>query len=206
VTGRYVAERSIGVFGSAFNPPHLAHRILLAEATWQLGLDRVIVVPTGDPYHKDLESDPGAEVRFRLAEAAFAGLPGVEVSAVEVAREGPSYTCETLEEIAEPLGKNEIHLLMGADAARGFAGWKSPERILELARIGIVGRPGTGRGEVESVFASLGAADRIGFVDMPQVEISSSMIRRRIAAKQPFGHLVPAGVAQMIDNEDTYGT
>ena len=200
-----MAERSVGVFGSAFNPPHLAHRILLAEATWQLGLDRVVVVPTGDPYHKAIEADPGAEVRFRLAEAAFAGVPSVEVSAVEVRREGPSYTCDTLEEIADPTGKYETHLLMGADAAKGFAGWRSPERILERSRIGIALRPGTGRQEVEAVFEKLGATDRIGFFEMPQVEISSSLIRERIGAKQPFCHLVPAKVAQMIENEDTYG-
>lgn len=203
--GRYVAERSIGVFGSAFNPPHLAHQIFLAEATWQLGLDRVVVVPTGDPYHKVIEADPGAEVRFRLAEAAFGGLEGIEVSPVEVRREGPSYTCDTLEEIADPLGKYETHLLMGADAAKGFAGWRSPERILELARIGVALRPGVGKEEVESVFEALGGAGRIDFIEMPQVGISSSLIRRRVAAKEPFRHLVPTKVAQMIENGDTYG-
>ncbi len=206
MTGRYVAERSIGVYGSAFNPPHIAHRILLAEAAWQLGLDRVVVVPTGDPYHKLSESDPGAEVRFRLAEAAFAGIEGVEVSPAEVRREGPSYTCDTLEEIAESLEKYEIHLLMGADAAMGFAGWKSPERILGMSRIGVALRPGYGREEVTSVFEGLGAADRIGFFEMPQVDISSTMIRERVGAKRPYRHLVPTKVAQMIENEDTYGT
>lgn len=200
-----MAERSIGVFGSAFNPPHLAHQIFLAEAAWQLGLDQVKVVPTGDPYHKEIESDPGAEVRFRLAEAAFGGQAGVEVSAIEVRREGPSYTCDTLEEIADPLGKYETHLLMGADAARGFAGWRSPDRILELARIGIALRPGLGREEVEPVFEALGAAGRVDYIDMPQIGISSSLIRRRIGNKEPFRHLVPTKVAQMIENEDTYG-
>jgi len=204
--GRYVAERSVGVFGSAFNPPHLAHLIFLAEAKWQLGLDDLIVLPTGDPYHKSIDSDPGAEVRFRLAEAAFRGMEGVEVSPIEVRREGPSYTCDTLEEIADPFGKYETHLLMGADAAKGFAGWRSPEQILELVRIGVAMRPGTGREEIESVFESLGAGDRVEYFEMPQMDISSSMIRRRIGAKEPFRHLVPTKVAQMIENEDTYGT
>lgn len=206
MTGRYVAERSLGVFGSAFNPPHLAHLIFLTEAKWQLGLDDLIVVPTGDPYHKAIDSDPGAEVRFRLAEAAFGDVPGVEVSAVELIREGPSYTCDTLEEIADPTGKYETHLLMGSDAAKGFAGWRATERILELARIGIGLRPGTGREEVSPVFESLGAGDRVEYFEMPQIGISSSMIRRRIGANEPFRHLVPTNVAQMIENEDTYGT
>ena len=200
-----MAEGRIGVYGSAFNPPHIAHRIFLAEATWQLGLDRVIVVPTGDPYHKVIEADPGAEVRFRLAEAAFGDLPGVEVSPVEVEREGPSYTCDTLSAIADRDGKDEIHLLMGADAAQGFAGWKSPDRILETARIGIALRPGFRREEIESVFDSVAGGDRIEFFEMPQTDISSTLIRERVGAKRPFRHLVPTKVAQMIDNEDTYG-
>src|SRR4051794_35947719 len=96
VTARYVAEKQLGVFGSSFNPPHLAHLAVIEAAQRQLSLDRVIVVPTGDAYHKDPETDPGAAVRLRLAEAAFAGLDGVEVSSAEVDREGPSYTSDTL--------------------------------------------------------------------------------------------------------------
>jgi len=201
-----VAERSTGVFGSAFNPPHLAHLIFLAEARWQLGLDEIFVVPTGDPYHKDSDSDPGPETRLRLARAAFEGIDGVEVSDTEVQRDGPSYTCDTLEEIADPFGKYETHFLMGADAAMSFAGWKQPERILEMARIGIAPRPGIERDEVQAVFDGLGGGDRIDFVEMPRVDISSTLIRERIKAKEPFRHLVPTKVGQMIENEDTYGT
>jgi nicotinate-nucleotide adenylyltransferase len=216
VTARYVAEPSgngselpgterLGVFGSSFNPPHLAHLVFLGEARWRLGLSRVIVVPTGDAYHKEPESDPGSEARLRMTEAAFSKVEGVEVDRTEVRKPGPSYTCDTLEVIAGRNETSEIHLLMGADAALGFAGWHRPERILELARIGIAPRPGTGRAEVETVFAGMDADDRVDFIEMPEVDISSTLIRRRLDAGEPFRHLVPTAVAQMIENEDTYG-
>lgn len=196
----------VGVFGSAFNPPHLAHLVFAGEAFWQLELDQLIVVPTGIPYHKESEGGPGPAARLELARAAFAGVDGVEVSDTEVKRPGPSYTYETLEEIADQYGKYEIHLLMGADAAKDFSGWQQPERILELARIGIASRPGVEKQEVTAEFEGLGASDRISFIEMPQVDISSSLIRHRIEENRPFRHLVPTAVAQMIENEDTYGT
>jgi len=195
----------LGVFGSSFNPPHLAHLAVVEAAIRQLGLVRVIVVPTGYAYHKDSGGDPGAAVRLRLAEVAFAGLDGVEVSSVEVDREGPSYTCDTLEEIADLNPDNEIHLLMGADAAKAISGWHRPQRILELATVAVAPRVGVSREEVESVFAKLDAGERVEFLEMPEVTISSSQIRRRIAGGEPVGHLLSADVAQMIENEDTYG-
>ncbi len=198
-------EGHLGVFGSSFNPPHLAHLAVIEAATRQLGLDRVIVVPTGDAYHKESGDDPGAAVRLRLAKAAFAGHDGVEVSSTEVDRKGPSYTCDTLEEVADRYPDTEIHLLMGADAAKDISSWHRPQRILELARVAVAPRTGVSRDDVESAFAEVGAGDRFEFLEMPEIAISSSLIQRRIADEKPVGHLLPAEVAQMIENEDTYG-
>lgn len=200
-----MAEKRLGLFGSSFNPPHPAHLAVIEAATRQLGLDRVIVVPTGDAYHKDSGQDPGPTVRLRLAEAAFAGLPGVEVSPIEVEREGPSYTCDTLEEIADRNPDTEIHLLMGADAATHFGGWHRPQRILELSKVAVAPRAGVSREDVESAFSELGAGDRVEFLEMPEVDISSTVIRQRIAEEEPDGQSLPADVAQTIENEDTYG-
>ncbi len=196
----------IGVFGSAFNPPQVAHLELVEQARLQLGLDRVVIVPTGDPYHKQSGSDPGPGMRLRLAEAAFGGLGDTDVSGIEVDREGPSYTHVTLEQIAADNPDSEIHLLMGADTASGFGGWKRPERILELARVAVAGRPEVDRGEVEAVFDRLGASDRLAFIEMPESEVSSSLVRERIAAGLPLDDLVPAAVNQMINNEGVYGS
>lgn len=199
------AAGQLGVFGSSFNPPHLAHLAIVEAAKRQFGLDRLIVVPTGDAYHKESEEDPGATARLRLAEAAFAGLGEVEVSPAEVDREGPSYTCDTLEGIADQHPDNEIHLLMGADAAKGIRGWHRPQRVLELARVAVAPRAGVTREDVEAAFAGLGAGDRVEFLEMPEIAISSKQIRRQIAEGEPVAHLLPAEVAQMIENEDTYG-
>lgn len=210
VTARYVSDASgikeqLGVFGSSFNPPHLAHLEIIETARRQLGLDRVLVVPTGDAYHKDSGSEPGKAVRMRLAEAAFGGLEGVEISSAEMEREGPSYTCDTLEEIADREPDTEIHLLMGADAAKDFSRWHRPQRILELSRVAVAPRAGVSREDVKSAFAEAGAGGRVEFLEMPEVDISSSQIRQLIAEGEPVGRLVPADVAQMIENEDTYG-
>ena len=87
----------VGIFGSAFNPPHLGHVLVVAEGRWRLGLDRVMVVPTGDPYHKDGSPDPGREARLEMARLAFQDEPGCEVLPVEIERPGPTYTVDTVE-------------------------------------------------------------------------------------------------------------
>ena len=145
------ARQRLGVFGSAFNPPQNAHLTVVDAAVAQLGLDRLIAVPTGHPYHKEPEADPGPEVRLRMAQAAFRDRAEVSVSPSEVEREGPSYTYVTLEQIEADNPDSEIHLLMGADTARDFGGWKRPERILELARIAVAqagGAPERGPGGI----------------------------------------------------------
>jgi nicotinate-nucleotide adenylyltransferase len=197
-------RQRIGVFGSAFNPPQNAHLAVVDAARRQLGLDRVFVVPTGDAYHKESESDPGPELRLRLAEAAFGAVEGVSVESAEVDREGPSYTYVTLEEIAAENPDSEIHLLMGADTARGFGGWTRPERILELARVAVAPRRDVAEEEIRADFDRLGAGERLEFIDMPAADLSSSLVRDRIAAGQRVGDMVPAAVLEIIDNEGVY--
>ncbi len=195
----------LGVFGSSFNPPTIGHAVLLAEASWQLGLDRILLVPTGQAWHKPATSDPPPEARMRLTEAAFGGLPGVEISSTEVFREGPSYTCDTLEEIHSLDPDSQIHFLAGTDAALGIGGWHRPERVLELARFGVAARSEVAREDVTEAFARFGAEDRVDFFDMPRIEVSSTMVRERIGEGRPWKHLVPHEVAEMIENEELYG-
>ena len=203
--------RRIGVFGSAFNPPQKAHLSLVVEAAIaQLGLDRLIVVPTGDAYHKDPESDPGPEARCALARGGFRRASTARrVSPVEVDREGPSYTYVTLERIAGDNPDSEIHLLMGADTASGFGGWKRPERILELARVAVVARrPDVSREEVEVVFEAAGGlrpgrpssrCPRSG----PFLEPGPRADRGGTAGRAAW---CPPAVAEMINNEGVYGS
>jgi nicotinate-nucleotide adenylyltransferase len=209
VTARYVAEgrsrpQRIGVFGSAFNPPQLAHLSVVEAAKEQLGLDLVLVVPTGDPYHKESSLDPGPEARLRMTEAAFSGVEDVVVLREEVDREGPSYTYATLEQIAERYPESEIHVLMGADAAITFGGWKRPERILQLARVAVVPRPGVDNSQVVEAFDAAGGSGRLEFLELPATGVSSSEVRQRVASGTPYEELVPQAVAEMINNEGVY--
>jgi nicotinate-nucleotide adenylyltransferase len=190
--------------GGAFNPPHDGHLLLARTAMEQLGLDRVLLVPTGKAPHKVIEDDPGAEVRLRLAELAAEGEERIEASDVEVRREGLSYTYLTLEELRDEDPGRELTFLMGADMAAALPSWEKPERVVELARLGIAARPGVDLADVETALQELGAADRAEIIAMPECETSSSMVRERAAAGEPLEGLVPAKVAEMIEREGLY--
>jgi nicotinate-nucleotide adenylyltransferase len=192
------------VLGGAFNPPHLGHLLLAGEARWQLGLDGVLLMVTGQPPHKRIEDDPGAEVRLEMAGLAAAGAEGVEASGLEVEREGPSYTHLTLEALREEDPDRELVFLLGADMAAGLGEWEKPERVAELARLGVVPRPGVEMGAVESALDRLGAAGRAEILEMPLCGVSSTLVRNRAAAGRPLGHLVPAPVADLIGSRGLY--
>ena len=179
--------------------------VLAQEAAAQLGLSRVLLVPTGRAPHKEIADDPGAEVRLEMTETAANGsLTEVEGFEVEEAARGdePSYAYRTLEALAER--GEELVWIMGADAAAGFGSWREPQRILELARIAIAERPGVERAEVEEVLEGLGGAGRASFVDMPVIGVSSTMVRERVAAGRPIRYLVPEAVAGVIERRGLY--
>ena len=178
--------------------------LLAQEARWQLGLDRVILMTTGKAPHKEFEDDPGAEVRLELSRRAADGENGLEVSGMEVERDGPSYTYRTLELLAEQSPGTAMFFLLGADMAAGLASWERPERVVELARLGVVPRPGVGMGAVRSALERLGAADRAEIIEMPPCGVSSTMIRQRAAAGRPLRHLVPESVATLIGERGLY--
>lgn len=197
-------RRRLGIFGSAFNPPHTGHLILVAEALWRLDLDGVRVVPTGEPYHKESAWDPGREERLHLAAEAFSGEPSCEVSDIETGRSGPSYTVDTLREIAASEPDTDLFLLLGADAALGLPGWRSPEEIFELAQVAVAPRPGVEQAEVEEAIARAGGVGRTIFFPIPRTDITATLIRERIGAGEPFGHLVPQRVAERIRERGLY--
>ncbi len=132
---------------------------------------------TGQAPHKEIADDPGGEVRLEMARLAAAGTAdGVEASALEVERDGPSYTYRTLELLAEENPGRELCFLLGADMAAGLGSWKNPERVVELARLGVVPRPGVGmeRGATRR-WSALGAADRAEIIEMPLCGVSSTL-------------------------------
>jgi nicotinate-nucleotide adenylyltransferase len=159
---------------------------------------------TGQAPHKEIVDDPGGEVRLEMARAAAEGEEAVEASGLEVEREGPSYTYLTLEALREKDPDREIHFLMGADMAAALESWERPERVLELARIGVVPRAGVEMDEVRSVLERFGAADRAEIIQMPLCGVSSTLIRERAAAEMPLRHLVPDPVIELIESRGMY--
>jgi nicotinate-nucleotide adenylyltransferase len=194
----------IGVLGSAFNPPHLGHLALAQEALWQLGLDEVLLVPTGEAPHKRIHDDPGRELRLAMTRLAAADDPRFAVSTLEVEREGPSYTYETLELLAGEKGEPDLVFVMGADAAVGFESWREPGRVVELARLAVARRSGISDADVAAVMRGVGAEGRATMLEMPQFGVSSSAVRERAAAMRPLRYLVPEAVARFIEEKRIY--
>jgi nicotinate-nucleotide adenylyltransferase len=192
------------VLGSAFNPPHLGHLALAQEALWQLGLAEVVLVPTGQAPHKRIAEDPGKEQRLAMTRLAAADDSRFSVSSLEVEREGPSYTYETLELLAKERGDSELVFVMGADAAVGLESWREPERVVGMARLAVARRAGVSDSEVAAVMRSLGADDRATMLEMPQFGVSSSAVRERAAAGRPLRYLVPEPVARFIEEKGIY--
>ncbi len=196
---------AIGVLGSAFNPPHLGHLALAQEALWQLGLDEVLLMPTGEAPHKRILDDPGRELRLAMTRLATAEDSRFSASTLEVEREGPSYTYETLELLANERGDAELVFVMGADAAVGLESWREPRRVTELARIAVGRRAGVSDTDVAAVLRSLGAEERATMLEMPQFGVSSSAVRERAAQGRPLRYLVPETVARFIEEKGVYG-
>lgn len=177
--------------------------MLAHEAAFQLGLERVLLVPAGTAPHRRIEPEPGAEVRLEMARLAASGDDLLEASDIEVTREGPSYTFRTLELLHDERPGDELTFLMGADVAASLEAWKRPERVLELAAVGVAARPGTELDEAEAALERLGAA-RGEVVRMPEIGVSSTRIRRRVADGRPVRYLVPDAVAGLISDRGLY--
>jgi nicotinate-nucleotide adenylyltransferase len=195
---------AIGVLGSAFNPPHLGHLALAQEALWQLELDEVVLVPTGEAPHKRIADDPGREARMEMTRLAAADDSRLSVSALEVEREGPSYTYETLEALAEERGDTELVFVMGADAAIGLESWRLPERVVELARLAVARRAGVSDADVAETMRSLGCEGRATMLEMPQFGVSSSAVRERARQGRPLRYLVPEPVVRYVEEKGLY--
>ncbi|HEY6729908.1 MAG TPA: nicotinate-nucleotide adenylyltransferase [Solirubrobacterales bacterium] len=194
----------IGVLGSAFNPPHLGHLALAQEALWQLDLDEVVLVPTGQAPHKRIADEPGREARMEMTRLAAAEDSRFSVSALEVEREGPSYTYETLEALAKERADTELVFVMGADAAAGLESWREPERVVELASLAVARRAGVSDSDVAAAMRSLGCEGRATMLEMPQFGVSSSAVRERAKQGRPLRYLVPNSVAELIAERGIY--
>jgi nicotinate-nucleotide adenylyltransferase len=194
----------VGILGGAFNPPHIGHLVCAQEALVQLELDRVVFVPVGVAPHREIEYDPGAEVRLEMTELAVAGDERFETSRMELDREGPSYTADTLEQLRRERPDDELFLILGGDQAASLSSWHEPERVLEQATVAVFERVNWGRNAIGIKIGRLAGARGVRYLDMPLMQVSSSSIRRRVRENLPIRYLVPDKVASYIETKDLY--
>lgn len=175
------------------------------EALDQLSLDRVLLLPVHTPPHKEADADPGVEVRVRLCEAAVSGEERLLVSRVEADVPGRSFTVDTLRGLHERRPEDHLTFIVGGDMAHSLPAWREPEAILDLAEIGVAEREDLRRDEIAHGVSGLrGASGRMRFFEMPRLDISSSLIRSRVAAGRSIRYLVPDAVADVIEREGLY--
>jgi nicotinate-nucleotide adenylyltransferase len=194
-----------GILGGAFNPPHLGHLVCAQEALLQLELDKVVFMPFGEAPHRELEDDPGAEARLELVELAVGDDARFEVSRMEVDRSGPSYTVDTLRELREQTPDDELFVILGGDQAAALPEWHEPEQVMSLAQVAVVERTTWSRNAIWIKVGRLKGAERIRYLDMPIIQVSSSSVRRRVAEERPIRYLVPDKVAAYIEQNGLYG-
>jgi nicotinate-nucleotide adenylyltransferase len=194
----------IGILGGTFNPPHVGHLICAQEAYLQLGLDRVTLIPARIPPHKPVEDEPGADHRLELCRLAIRGDDRFEVSDLEIGRDGPSYTVDTLEGLHSSAPDHELYLIVGGDIAAGLPDWHEPERVLSLATLAVAKRRGTSRAAVDEALGSLPGGERTRFFRMPRIAISSTMLRDRVRSGQPIRYYAPEPVVGYIERHRLY--
>jgi nicotinate-nucleotide adenylyltransferase len=218
----------VGIYGGTFNPIHVGHLRAAEEAAEQLGLARVLFVPSGQPPHKhaDVEAgpDPIAAASQRLAwvRDAIAGNPRFELATLEVDREGPSFLVDTLAELRTTLAPERPVFILGRDAFQDMGGWREPRRLLTLADFAVTTRPPvrTGslrewlpdcvRGDVEIDPNGLAASHReagtrIELVTITALDVSATDLRARVRAGRSIRYLVPESVRESIEQSSAWG-
>jgi nicotinate-nucleotide adenylyltransferase len=194
----------IAVMGGSFDPLHMGHLVAASEASHRLSLDLVLFSPTGHAWRKPHPHAATAEMRYLMIAAAVADDRRFGVTRVDIDRPGPTYTVDTLTDLrterarTHPGEEVDWFFITGADALADLPNWREPERILELAHLIGVTRPG-------SVLAPSGLPGAVAtLLEIPSVGISSTEIRRRVAAGEPIRYLVPEPVAELIAEHGLY--
>lgn len=196
--------RRVGVFGGTFDPIHLGHLHIANGLREKLDLDQIIWVVAGKPPHKRGQIVSEDDDRIAMVRLALGDTPGDIVSRVEVDRPGPSYTADTLETLSAEMAPARYFFLMGEDSLRDFPTWRNPGRILELADLGVVGRPG-----IDADLAHLRAAlpaltGKVHLAPLDELPYSSSEIRQRVADGLPIDDLTVEPVARYIRDHGLY--
>lgn len=191
-----MSKSKIGVMGGSFDPIHNGHLVAASEVAARLGLDHVVFVPAGDQWQKSIATAP--EHRYLMTVIATAENPMFSVSRIDIDREGPTYTVDTLVQIQEEYPNSELYFITGADAISGINTWNNPERLMELAKFIAVTRPG------HKIDLPIEPARSVQALEIPALAISSTDCRDRVRNNLPLWYLVPDGVVRYIQKNDLY--
>ena len=197
--------QSIGIFGGTFDPPHLGHLILAAEACAQLGLARLLWVLTLDPPHKQGQSIAPLEQRLEMVRLAIGDDPQFELSNVDISRPGPHYALDTVKLLAGQNPGAELVYLMGGDSLHDLLTWHRPADFVSAChRIGVMRRPGDAV-ELAVLEKELpGLTAKVRFLEAPLLDIAARDIRARIAEGRPFRYFLPERVFKYITKHNLY--
>jgi nicotinate-nucleotide adenylyltransferase len=188
----------VGIMGGTFDPIHHGHLVAASEVASLYELDEVVFVPTGEPWQKSARQVSPAEHRYLMTVIATASNPRFWVSRVDIDRAGPTYTIDTINDIAKQRPGAELYFITGADALAQILSWKDASDLLALAHFVGVTRPGYELSDEHLPNAS------VTLLDVPAMAISSSGCRERVAADRPVWYLVPDGVVQYINKHHLY--
>ena len=195
----------LGIYGGTFDPPHVGHLVLAAEALEQLELDRVLWVLTPDPPHKQGQYISPAFLRLEMLQAAIRDNPAFELSRVDLDRPAPHYALDTMRLLRSQYPNDALIYLMGGDSLEDLPNWHSPvEFVAECASLGVMLRPGTMIDIPELDKKIPGVGEKVCFVGTPLLEISASDIRKRVQQGRHYRYYLPEGVYEVIQARQLY--
>ncbi len=194
-----------GIFGGTFDPPHIAHLILAAEALDQLELSRILWVLTLNPPHKENQAVTNLQHRMDMVQAAIDQEPAFEFSSVDIDRPPPHYAVDTVRILREKHPYDTLVYLMGGDSLDNLKYWHKPiEFVRRCDEIGVMRRSNSSLNDVKSKELYLEVKPKLRLIDTPLIDISASMIRQRIHENRPYRYFVPPEVFQIIQERSLY--
>lgn len=197
----------LGILGGTFDPIHIGHLILAEEAWYQLGLEKVLLVPAADPPHKRDRLLSAVDQRVRMIELAIADNPHLQLSRIDVDRPGPHYTVDMVRLHFERYGPGtDLYFLMGLDSLADLPNWHQPHKLVELCNLVALSRPDSGFDWNKIDEHLPGVRWRVILLPMPELQIASTMIQQRVRQGRPIRYQVLPAVEQFIYEHNLYRT
>lgn len=187
-------RKKVGILGGTFNPPHLGHLIIADQVKNQLGLEKILFLPSAEPPHAQGKKTSDAKHRVKMVEQAIAERPDFEIELSEIQRGGKSYTYDTIRRLTEENPEIDYYFIIGADMVENLPTWYKVEELINLIQFVAVNRPSY---SVETDYPLI-------FIDVPNIEISSSLVRQKLMDHCSVNYLIPDSVIQYIEKEGLY--